>query len=876
MARWLAQLRAALRSIVRSRGAERDLDEEMQHHLDLEIEERRKAGLSPEAARYAALRAMGAIEKSKEECRDERRGLLVREFLRDLRYAGRALRRSPGFAMLAVAIMAVGIGANTAVFSVVNGVLLKSLPYPGADQIVVLRTAALTTGQINPLVALANFSDWRAQSSSFDAMATYRGGEAPVTPGDTAEFARLSNVDVQLFRVLRIDPIVGRTFTADDANPDSEQPVALISHGYWQSRYAGDPGILQRTIRVGSGLRHIVGVMPPGFQFPNRTDVWTPQTNRTASRTSHSFLAVARIKPNVSLETAQAELNAIAARLAQQYPDSNKGRGVSAVRLQDEMVGNVRLTLYLMWGAVGLVLLIACANTATLLLGKAAARTREIAVRTALGASRRRIIRQLVTESLLLAVVAGGLGIALAHAGTRVLVALAPADVVRVTDTAIHGDVLAFTIAVSVLTSVLFGLVPALHASKIDLVDAIKSGGSRAVAGGGAIRMRAILVVGEIALAVVLLTGAGLLVKSLVALQNVELGFRPENVLVMKATGVRSLPENNMFFGRLLPQVAALPGVLAVGATSIPPGDLALSGDGAYFIDRVPEVRDRNLEPHALFTIVTPGAFGALGIPLKRGRDFDEGDTEDRPLVAIVNEALVRQSLGGQDAIGRSIFCSWDRKDAMTIVGVVGDARQRSPGLDPVPDCYMPYRQHAYNNNTLNVVARTDGDPMALAATVRRAAAEIAPDVPVSFTTMDATTSKRTEEPRFRALLFVVFAGIAVCLAIAGVYGVVGHVVQQRTREIGLRMALGASRADVLRMILGRGVILATLGGVLGLIAAAGATRFLETTLFEVKALDVQVYLGVAVLLGVVSLLASYFPARRAAALDPLRVLKTD
>jgi putative ABC transport system permease protein len=818
---------------------------------------------------------MGAVEKSKEECRDLRRGRLASEFVSDLRYAARALRRSPGFAMLAIAIMAVGIGANTAVFSVVNGVLLKSLPYPDADRIVVLRTAALTTGEINPLVALANFWDWRAQTTSFEAMATYRGGEAPVTPGDTAEFARHAVVDVQLFRVFGIEPFVGRPFGPEDLIPDTSQPVALISHTYWQSRYSGDRGILQRTIRVGSGLRQIVGVMPPGFQFPNRTDVWTPQTSRTGSRTGHNLFAVGRLKPGVSLQSAETELNTIAARLAQQYPSSNKGRGVSAARLQDQLVGNVRLMLYLMWAAVGVVLLIACANTATLLLGKATARTREIAVRTALGATRRRIIRQLVTESLLLAIVAGATGIGLAYWGTRVLVAATPADIVRLTNTGIDSGVLGFTVAVSILTSVLFGLVPALHASKVDLIDAVKNGG-RAVAGGRTIRARAALVVAEIALSVILLTGAGLLVKSLVALQNVELGFQPGNVLVMKATGVRALAENNAFFSRLLPRVAALPRVVAVGATSVPPGDLALSGDGAYYIDRVPEIRDLDRQPHALFTIVTPGAFRALGIPLTRGRDFDESDTADRPLVAIVNEALVRKSLGDQDPIGRTIFCSWDKKGGMTIVGVVGDTRQRNPGLEPMPDCYMPYLQHAYNGNTLNVVARVDGDAMGLAPDVRRAAAEIAPDVPVSFTTMEATIGKRMEEPRFRALLFAVLAGIAGCLAMAGVYGVVAHAVQHRSREIGLRMALGASQMAVLRMMLGRGVLLAAVGTVLGLAGAFGATRFLETMLFEVQPLDGPVYAGVALLLGIVTVIASYVPARRAAVMNPADVLKAD
>jgi predicted permease len=384
-----------------------------------------------------------------------------------------------------------------------------------------------------------------------------------------------------------------------------------------------------------------------------------------------------------------------------------------------------------------------------------------------------------------------------------------------------------------------------------------------------------VLVVAEIALAVVLFTGAGLLVKSLVALQHVALGFEPANVLVMKATAVRSQAENNIFFARLLPRVAAIPGVLAVGATSIPPGDLTLSGDGAYHIDQVPDQRDRAREPHALFTIVTPGAFAALGIPITRGRDFNERDNENQPLVAIVNEALVRKSLGDQDPIGKTIFCSWDRKGGMTIVGVVGDARQRNPGLEPIPDCYMPYRQHAYNGNTLNVVARVDGDAMALVTPFRLAAADIAPEVPVAFTTMEATLAKRMEEPRFRALLFVVLAAIAGCLAMAGVFGIVAQTVEQRSNEICLRMALGANRTLVLKMVLRQSAILAGTGAALGLAGALGATRFLETMLFEVKPLDPAVYLSVVVLLGVVTIVASFVPARRAAFLSPVELLKT-
>ena len=878
MSRWLAQLHAALRSLVGWRHAEDDLDEELRYHLERQIDDGVKAGLAPADARYAALRAMGAIEKSKEESRELRRGHVVSEFLGDLRYAGRAVRRAPGFAALVITIMALGIGANTAVFSVINAVLLKPLPYPDADRIVTLSTSSVTTGELNPLVTLANFRDWRAQSASFEAMATYRGGDAPVTPGDTAEYARHANVDVQFFRVLGIDALIGRTFTEADAL-GSGHPVALISHAYWQTRYGGDPAVLQRTIRVGSGVRPIVGVLPPGFHFPSRADVWTPQPegSRAPSRTSHSFLAIARLKPQVSLQSAQTELNTIAGRLAGQYPDSNTGRGVVARPLQDVLVGDVGLLLYLLWGVVGVVLLIACANTATLLLGKATARRREIVVRTALGASRSRIVRQLTTESLLLAILAGLLGILVAVAAGRVLVAIAPADVVRLADTGIDGGVLAFTLGVSVVTSLLFGILPALQASRVDLADAVKSGGSRSVVGGQMTRTRAVLVVAEIALAVVLVTGAGLLVKSLIALQRVDLGFQPDNVLVMKATGVRTRPENNAFFSSVVPRLAALPGVVAAGATSVPPGDLSNLGDGSYFVDQFPDQRDRSLDPRALFTIVAPGAFAALGIPIKSGRDFNDGDMEERPLVAIVNEALVRKAFAGQDPIGRTLFCTFDRpKEGMTIVGVVGDVRQRDPALEPMPECYMPYRQHAYNNNTLMVVARTTGDPMALSGTARSVAAEIAPEVPVSFTTMDATVAKRVEDRRFRTSLFSVFAALAVCLAVAGVYGVMAYAVGQRSKELSLRLALGASRGMVRRQILAQTLLIAGIGIGVGLAVAAAATRLLTTMLFEVRPTDTLVFLGVAVLVGVVTLTAGYLPARRASSVDPAEMLKSE
>jgi putative ABC transport system permease protein len=884
---WVKEVRARLSSLSLSPTREAEIVDELSQHLEDRYRELIAGGSSPEDATRVTLADFRSDHVLAEHMAPLRQsnapppitpgapaGRFLADLWRDLLYTARTASKQRGFSLLAIAIMALGIGANTAVFSVINSVLLRPLPYAGADRIVALRTSFLTRGETQALVSNANFRDWRDHTSSFEAMASYRPGETSVTTGPAAEYGRIASVDAQFFQVFAVEPIIGRTFTAEEIGPDAPAQV-LISHSYWQNRFGGDARVLERTIRVGNASCTIIGVLPAGFQFPGQTDVWLPQTTRSTSRTSHNLFAVARLRPGVSIEQGRADLAAVAASLEQQYPDSNRGRGVTAMRLQDEQVGDVRLTLYLLWGVVGLVLLIACANTATLLLGKATARTREIAIRVALGASRRRIIRQLVAESLLLALVAGAAGLVLAYWGTKALLAATPAGVVKLAQAGINGEVLAFTLTVSVITSLLFGLVPAFHASRVDPIDALKQQSTRAF-GGRSIRTRSVLVVSEIALAVVLLTGAGLLMKSLMSLHRVELGFQPANVLVMKATGVRSRQENNAFFGEVSSRVAALPGVVAVGATSIPPGDLRNAGTGAHFVDRMPEQRDRVLEPTTLLTIVAPGSFPALGIPLKSGRDFNAGDTGDRPLVAVVNEALVRKSFGGADPIGRTIFCTFDRSDGMTIVGVVGDVRQRNPAIEPMPECYMPYLQHAYNSNSLNVVIRTSGDPNALAGTVRRVAAELSPEVPVAFTTMEATVSEGVKDVRFRALLFALFAGLAVCLAMAGVYGAMAYAVEQRTKEIGVRMALGADTVSVLRLILGHGFGLASAGLVLGLGGAVAATRLLETLLFQVRPIDVQVYAGVAGLVAVVTLMAAYVPARRASGLNPVVVLKAE
>jgi putative ABC transport system permease protein len=888
MPRWLTQVRKILRSVFRKKRVDQELDEELQYHLERQIAEGLNAGLSPKDARNAALRAMGAVAKSKEECRDVRRVNFIDDLLRDLRYAGRSLRRSPGFATLAILIMALGVGANTAVFSVVNTVLLKPLSYRDPDRIVALSYSS-TRGEapsaLSKQISAVNFQDWHDQSSSFEAMAYYASRETAVLAGSAAEYAKAAVVSPEFLRVFAVEPAIGRFFTEEDQRRDGSGAV-MISHAYWQSRFGGNPGVLGQAVRVFGRTAAIAGVLPPGFHFPGGADLWIPAIPRAEeSRAGRNFLAVGRLKPGVPLERAQSEMTAIAARLERQYPESNTGETVAVTRMRDDMVGDVRLTLFLLLGAVGVVLLIACANTATLLLGKAAARTREVAVRAALGASRRRIMKQLITESLLLAFLAGAAGLVLAYGGSKALIALAPADVPRLAETGIDGWVLAFTLGVSLTTSLLFGLVPALYASKVDLTEALKQGGTRSVIGGGLARTRGVLVVAEIALAVVLLSGAGLLMKSFAALQSVALGFRPENVLVMRATvPVPNVPEEaqraNQFFQDVLSQTSALPGVLAAGAAMAPPGHVFTPGGqestGAYFIDFMPAKPDLGTAPSAAINIVAPGAFAALGIPLKSGRDFNDGDTFDRPFVAVINEALVRKSFAGENPIGRTIFCPFDSFKGTTIIGVVGDVRQYGPATQPAPECYMPYQQHRYNGATLSVLVRTVGDPTALAETMRRLALKTSPDIPMKFTTMEATLSENVAAPRFRSLLFGLFAVLAVCLAMAGVYSVIAYAVGQRSNEIGLRIALGASTGSVLRLILGQGLALVGLGLALGLAAAVAGARLLTAVLFQVQPNDPLVYLAVALLLSVVTLVASYIPARRASKIEPLTALRQE
>jgi putative ABC transport system permease protein len=798
----------------------------------------------------------------------------------DARYATRRLKRTPGFTAIVVLTLGLGIGANTAVFSVVNAVLLRPLPYQDPDRIVTLSTVVVgrETGPIRGQVADADFQDWRAQATSLEAMAYFGARAAAVMVGEQAEYARVARVSGDFFRVFGVEPVAGRLFDAEDirSGPPSS---AVVTDTFAQSHFGRSDSALGRTIRLFNRSFSIVGVVP-GFSFPEATEIWAPvplpTTANPLSRSGENFRAAARLRRGVSLEQAQSEIATIASRLEQQFPDTNTGRRVIVTRLRDQVVGDVRLMLYVLLGAVVLVLLIACTNLATLLLARSTARVQEITVRAAVGASRGRIVQQMLVEGLVQGLTAGAVGVALAFGGTRALVGFMPGSVPRLSEVAIDQRVLLFTLVMTVTSSLLLSLVPAFHASRVQLEIGLRQGGGRTVTGRRTRQIREGLVIVQLAIAVVLLVGGGLLIRSFVALQNVPLGFRPDRVLVADATVGTPDPRQNatLFFRDLLSELSKAPGVEAAGATMAAPGHV--DSTGAYWIDHVPQRSEMRTGSSNINSIVAPGTFAALGIPLVRGRDFDDRDARDAPMTAVVNEALARRTPHGLNVIGHKIVCAFDTFEPMTIVGIVGDVRQAGPADESRPECFMPYLQHFYNGATLSIVIRTTTDPMSLAETVRRKAHELAPGVPLRFTTLDALTSQNVAQPRFRAFLIGQFAAVALLLTVIGVFGVMAYAVSQRTLEIGLRIALGATSVEILRLLFGRGIAVIGIGLAIGFIGADVTTRFLASLLYEVKPTDPVTYVGVAALLAVTSLLALYLPASRATKVDPLVALRSE
>ena len=802
--------------------------------------------------------------------------------LNDLRYAWRGLLKHPAFSSIAVFVLALGIGANTAIFSVVDAVLLRPLPYPDPERLVSITNFWRKTGQRGGTVSAPDFHDWHDQATSFEGMAAYTRVETSVTlGGGAAEYAVVTLAMPEFFRVLGVHAELGRLPIADEQRTGGPL-TAVVSHAFWKTRLGGDGSAIGRPVTFAERAYTIVGVLTPDVRFPSGTDIWTPSWwvfPETTSRSAHNYRVIARLAPHATLGQAQIEMDAISRRLELAYPSSNDGKGVAVDRLLDQIVRNVRSTLNVIFGVVIVVLLIACANVSNLLLARANARTREIGLRAALGASRSRVIRQLITESALLALIAGAAGVVVAAWGVRGLVAIAPAGLPRLNDVTIDLRVLLFASAVSLAASIVFGLAPALQASRVDLNEVLKQSGRGSAGGTGTGRVRAALIVFETAAAVVLVIGAALLIRSFSALSRVEMGFRSDHLLLADT----SVPSADLdgarravrFYQQLLPQLAVLPGTRSASAVYGVPTQTR--SNGGYAIDGGPSFAQMGVRsPQALFMVVTPGYFSTMDIAVKRGRDFSDRDTENAQLVAIVNQALVRASFPDRDPIGQRIQCGLDNLAFMTIVGVVADVRAGDVSVSPTPQIYMPFQQHPRYSTALTVVVRTAGDPQQLSQAAARTVRALNPDVPVKITTMEATIDEAVSAPRFRAILLGTFAGLALLLAMAGVYGVVSFSVSQRTSEMGLRMALGARRSDIVRLTLVSVLRLTVVGVAAGSIASLALARVLTSMLFATDAHDPVIFVAVPASLIGVACIASMAPALRAARVDPATALRLE
>ena len=811
--------------------------------------------------------------------------------LQDVRYGIRMLVNSPGFTVVAVLTLALGIGANTAIFSVIDAVLLNRMPYPDAGRLMMVWERNPGRGWFRNVISAANFVDWRRQNHVFTQMAAIDEGSYDVSgKGEPVEVSG-EQVSADFFSVLGVHAAFGRVFSPEEDRPDGSR-VVVLSNGLWKERYGGDAALPGRTINISRIPYTVIGVMPPGFYFPpwgDRVELWIAGLDlRAPARTWHDYRSIARLKDGVTMAQAQAEMDTIARRLENQYPEQ-KGWGVQLANLHEEVVGNTRPALLVLLAAVSMVLLIACANLANLQLGRLAAREKEIAVRSALGAGRRRVIRQLLTESVLLAVAGGGAGLLLAAWGIALLKVLAPENTPGLSQAGVHTGVLAFTLVLSVLTGITFGLMPALGASKVDLNQSLKESGRGTTAGRHGNRLRGLLVSVEFALALVLLVGAGLLIKTFVNLNQVDLGFDPHHVLTMRIAllgpSYQERTRQTEFFRQLLQKVGSLPGVTSVAVIDgggLPPD----GGNGDSFLIAGRPIPPPNEFPNAVNRVISPDYFRTMGIPLVRGRYFTEADNQDAPHVVIVNETLAREHWPGGDPIGGQLTFPYietltlpgGAKRQPTLFSIVGVVRgERNHGLEAEPEAevYLPYSQQPAFYVPRTLVARTSVDPKSLLSAIRHQVELLDKDQPISdVRTMDELVAQAEAGHRFPALLLGLFATVALVLAGVGIYGVMSYSVGQRLHELGIRMALGAQRTDVLRLVVGEGLPLILMGLGAGLAAAFGLTRLMASMLYGVRPTDLVTFAIVSLVLAGVAVLASYVPARRAARVDPMVALR--
>ncbi|HEV3469586.1 MAG TPA: ABC transporter permease [Pyrinomonadaceae bacterium] len=800
-------------------------------------------------------------------------------WLRDIHYAGRVLRKRPGFTAVAVLTLALGIGANTAIFSVVNSVLLSPLPYEDPEGLVAVWESHVIGNRNQQPVALANMEDWRQQSRAFEQMAASRGAAFNLTHGEETEQVVGARVSANLYSLLRVKPALGRDFLEEEGRPGAP-PVALVSHGLWQRRFGSDPQLVGKGLRVDGRNLTVVGVLPAGLSYPTPdTDLVVPliASEREMLRANHFVRVLGRLRPGVALAEADAELNAVAARLEQQYPDTNTGWRAQLIPLHEQVVGDVRTALFVLLGAVGCVLLIACSNVASLMLARAADRRTEMSVRAALGASRARLVRQLLAESVVLSLAGGVLGLLLALWGVPSLIGLSDGSVPRAGEVGVSYRVLGFTLLLSLATGVFFGIAPALRGSSRKMTNALQEG--RRGSTGGVLHKRVlnVLVVSEVAVALMLLVGAGLMIRSFSLLRQLSPGYDPEGILTagigLSPVKYPELKQQAAFYQGLLERLEATPGLASAAVVSkVPVLGFATSG---FTIQGSPVAAGH--EPNADYRVISPRYFETMGIPFVSGRDFTTRDGADAPDAVIINRVMAERFWPGESPLGRRIQLAAERTRWREVVGVVGNEKLSALDQEPGPAVYVPLAQNSFPNaiRSVTLVVRS-GDATAGAAAAIRSALRAADPEQALFNVrpLEEVIAVSLARRRFNSLLMIVFAALAGVLAAVGVYGVMAFSVAQRGHEIGVRLALGARPLDVQKMVLGQGLKLTLAGVVAGVAAALALTRVLSTLLYGVSATDPATFLVAALLLTGVAVLASYVPARRATTVDPSTALR--
>ncbi|HEX4230137.1 MAG TPA: ABC transporter permease [Bryobacteraceae bacterium] len=879
---WVRLVAARLHGLFERKRLERELDDELRFHLEMQIEDNLEAGMNPVEARYAALRSFGAIEPMKETYRERRTFALLETIGQDIRYALRTLRKNPGFTVASVAVLALAIGANTTMFSVVNAVLLRPLPYASPEHLVMLWTGRSDQSVRESRSAYWNFEEWRRQNKSFADLAVFDPASATLTSDESAQRIGVVRASANFFTVLGVQPFKGRMFSTQET--EQHQRLAVISYAFWQTRLGGSQSAIGANVELDGVPYQIIGILPAEFRFPRLSaDVWIPQTTSPdwqsiqSARGTGSWFVVGRLRPNTTVERAQAEMDAIARRLDEQLPASERNLGVSVVPLSFQVIGyKARLALYMLIGAVLCVLLIAATNAAGLSLARSASREREMAIRTALGASRARIVRQLFTESLALALISGLAGLLVTLAGIRLVLAIRLRDISRLQQLGLDPQVFVCALVLCLVTGIVVGLAPAMTIARRDLRFSIQEGG-RGLSAGVAVRaMRRALVVTEYALAITLLAGAGLLIRSLWSVESVHLGFRPERVLAVQLSSpaFSAIQQQAGFYNRVLERIQSLPSVENAGIienlfiNSVSEQTLTTEGERQGIFERLQFREDG----------VSAGFFRAIGTPLEKGRFFSSQDGPNSPRVAIINDALAGRLWPGDDPLGKKIEIGPPDSAGpwLTIVGVVGDMRRRGLENEPIPQVFEPISQNPPRLATLLV--RTSGsEPLEMMRTIEAAVHQVEKFVPVyGVTTLDDQLSAFLTERRFQTMVITAFSGVALLLAAIGIFGHIHYSVATRTQEIGIRMALGAQAGEIFGMFIEEGLKLSLAGLGLGLIAAFALGMLGRSLLFGVTSTDPLTFIGGSLLLIVTTTVASYFPARRAMEVDPLEALRQE